>query len=110
MLISDVRPVVYDEVADVPAAILTTILSREFDLDSRLQISNIMCSGSVYAEFSLYMKDKKIDVKRSCPSRTVDFVFPKSLYCDNGDVLTVKVIHYRSDQLPKFECGIFGSN
>ena len=107
-LLERARPLFYNEVLSVPDSILVPIISKE--MTARTSITNIVCSGEIYAEYSLFHKGKKVAVKRSSPTRNVDFSFPSDLTFEEKDLFEVKVIHYRTDQTPKFECGVFGYN
>lgn len=102
------RSLFYNEIGSVPATIQTSIINEVSP--SILFVSQIMCSGDVYAKFSISRNNKKLATKRSGPSRNVDFIFRSNLTIKQGDIFKVDVIHFRSDQTPSFECGVFGYN
>ncbi len=104
------KPLAYDEIENVPSSTLSIVLEEQFGNSPFIYITNIICSGTVYAEFQLYIDNVKTAVKRSSPERNIEFVFPKNLYMEEGGNLKIKVIHYRADQLPRFECAVFGYN
>ena len=100
------QPLAYDELAGVIAGSEEIVLA--YVSQSEQWISLIACSGRIYAEFSLYINDEKIGMRRSGPERNADFEFTSPLFLDNGAVLKVKVRHYHADQIGVFEASVFG--
>lgn len=102
------RPFKYDYIDNVPHSTVAMVLSTG-ELQSPIFVSEIICSGSAYAEFMLYFNGLQIATKRSGPDRNVEFIFRVPLFVRDGELLEIKATHYRSDQLAKFECGMFAA-
>ena len=71
-------------------------------------ISKIICSGTVYAKFTLVLNTSTIETRRGGPDRTIEFDFGGALKLDNTDVLDVKVEHYVTGASENFEATIYG--
>lgn len=101
-------PLGYYEVENVPSSVLTRVLYIG-ELKTSCFISQIVCSGSIYAKFSVFLNEEKIGTKRSGPERNCEFNFKIPIFCKNGSNLEIKAIHYKADQLADFECGVFAA-
>ncbi|MCK5020618.1 MAG: hypothetical protein KAS32_26600 [Candidatus Peribacteraceae bacterium] len=89
---------------NVPSAALTTIVT--YTASANTQVSRVSCSGTNYAKYSLVLNTSTIDIKRSSPSRNVEFG-PLSLV--NTDILDVKVEHFYTGDQEDYEATIYGS-
>lgn len=99
----------YEEVADVPFNVITTIVSRQYDQSCYL--TKVMCSGTIFAEYTMQIDNKTVLTRRSGPSRNTDFsleYFP--LFLEKKKEIRVSVKHYRQSMSEQFECTIFGFN
>lgn len=93
--------------ASVVSAVLTTITS--YTATANTAICKVSCSGSDYGQFRLLKNSTLIDVRRTGPSRNVDFVFECPLALVATDLLEVKVIHQDGSVTPDFDATIYGA-
>lgn len=102
-------PLAYDEIENISAGVPTKIVSLLDETDAF--VTTVVCSGTLYAEYTLFMGGEKIATKRSGPSRNVHFTYANfPLLVDSNIEFSVWVTHYRMDTNADFECGIFGYN
>ena len=102
-----VRSLVYNEIVNTPDSVLTTVIEKTVDVGT--YITQIIGSGEIYAEWSLYHNDSIVAKQRTGPSRNAEFRFDsRPLYVEVNESYAIKVIHYRAGETKNFECGVFG--
>lgn len=72
------------------------------------KVTKVVCSGTVYAKYQLFLNMALIATKRSGPDRSLDFSFETPLKLNAADILEVKVTHYNTGLLENFEASVFG--
>jgi len=98
----------YAEAENVPSSTLTTILTYTATADT--YISLITCSGQDYAKFELYIDTILIATKRTGPKRNTEWNYSNPLLLSAGSILDIKVTHYYTGDLSKFEAALYASN
>jgi hypothetical protein len=93
-------------VSSVSDNTVTTIVS--LTASGTKYISKIVCSGQVYAKFTLVKNTTTFETRRGGPDRTIEFDFGGALKLDDTDVLDVKVEHFVTTETPTFESTIYG--
>ena len=92
----------------VPATTLTTILTSTYST-TFTNISIVSVSGDDYAKYTLVINGTDVDVRRTGPDRNLTFDFTSNpLALSSGDVVDIKVEHFRSGQLLDFNATIYG--
>jgi len=97
-----------ESATNVPAITKTTILTATYSASFN-NIALISCSGQDYAKFYLTVNSTDIDIRRSGPSRNLDFDFKSNpLGLKLGDIVDIKVEHFFTAELLDFEATIYG--
>ena len=91
---------------NVPDTTLTTIVT--YTAPSTKKITQITCSGTVYAKFQLFLNTVLMETRRGGPDRTLVFEFNNPLQLQMNDILDVKVEHYNVGQTADFDSTIYG--
>lgn len=91
---------------NVPDTTLTTIVT--YTAPSAMRITQITCSGTVYAKFQLFLNTVLMETRRGGPERTVVFEFNNPLQLQSGDILDVKVEQYNVGQTADFDSTVYG--
>lgn len=96
-------------VTNVPDNTKTTILTVNYTLGTIENIALISCSGEDYAKFYMTVNGTDIDIRRTGPSRNLDFNFTGAPFKLNlGDVVDIKVEHFNIGSLVDFEATLYG--
>jgi len=92
----------------LPAFTRATILTVIADINF-LNLSIISVSGEDYAKFYLVINGDEIDIRRSGPSRNMEFNYTGApIELAYGDIVDVQVEHYNPSSLVDFDCTIYG--
>lgn len=92
-------------VGPVAPATETTVAS--YTAVGNRRIAQVQCSGDVRAKWILYVDGSPIGTKRG-GDRNVEFDYDWPIRIDDGQVLDVKVTHYKSLETPSFDASILG--
>lgn len=96
-------------VANVPDATKTTILTVNYTLGTIENIALISCSGEDYAKFYMTVNGVDIDIRRTGPSRNLEFNFTGAPFALNfGDIVDIKVEHFNTGSLVDFDATLYG--
>jgi hypothetical protein len=90
----------------VPDAVETTLTT--YTALNNATISDVLCSGTDYARFNVYVNTVLKLVMRSGPARNVNFPLQFALQLTAADVLDIKVIHYNTGIFSDFDATILG--
>lgn len=96
----------YGEITSVGASATTTIVTSPSN--GIRKITKILCSGTCYAKYLVYIDNVVKMTARSGPDRTVTFDFMHPLRINSSSVLDIKVIHYVTGEQNDFEASIIG--
>jgi hypothetical protein len=102
----DVTALAGNALTNVPDTTLTTIVT--YTAPHAIHISQVTCSGTVYAKFQLFLNTVLMETRRGGPERTVVFEFNNPLQLQNGDILDVKVEQYNIGQTADFDSTVYG--
>lgn len=104
--ISPVVVLEFSAITGVANNIETTIATYALIGDET--IGNIVCGGTSYARYNIYINTILQFVVRSGPMRQANLDLNRPLQLSTGDVIDVKVIHYNTDATDDFEATILG--
>ena len=90
----------------VPSGTDTTVLTYTALADTVL--TNIFCSGTYYAKWTLRVNTVDEIVQRTGPDRNQPFQFTAPWKILSGDVIDVRVIHAYTGETADFEATIMG--
>jgi hypothetical protein len=102
-----VSPLAGNALTNVPDTVLTTIVT--YTAPSDKQVTQVTCSGTLYAKFQLFLNTVLMETRRGGPDRTVVFEFNNPLTLNSGDILDVKVEQYNVGQTADFDSTIYGA-
>jgi hypothetical protein len=72
------------------------------------RLVQIVCSGTGYAKYQIYINSVLKETKRSGPDRNVVFLYDHPIDLNAGDVVDIKAIHYNTGVQEDFEATIYG--
>lgn len=93
-------------ITNVPDTMLMTIVT--YTAPTPIHITQITCSGTVYAKFQLFLNTVLMETRRGGPERTVVFEFNNPLQLQANDILDVKVEQYNVGQTADFDSTVYG--
>jgi len=96
-------------VTNVPDNTKTTIITKTYSVGAFENVAIVSCSGGDYAKFYLTLNGTDIDIRRSGPSRNVEFNLTGApLALSSGDIIDVKVEHFVGLALLDFDATLYG--